>query len=84
MTNEYARGPAKKARNPIMLGDTNNQPVRRSSSDWVAFSLSETLGDNNARNWIEAKKANPTHKKAVGFGKNSEETASPINQNGLN
>ena len=68
----------------MMLGDTNNQPVNRSSSDWVALSFDETLGDNNARSWIDAKKANPTHKKANGFGKNSEVTATPIIQKGLN
>ena len=68
----------------MMLGDTNSQPVSLSSSDWVAFSFNETLGDNKALSWIDAKKANPTHKKAVGFGKNSEETARPIIQKGLN
>jgi hypothetical protein len=52
----------------MMLGETNSQPVRRSSSDWVAFSFLETLGDKSARSWIDEKNANPTAKKAKGFG----------------
>ena len=32
----------------MMLGDTNSQPVSLSSSDWVAFSFKDTLGDKSA------------------------------------
>ena len=67
-----------------MLGETKSQPVRRSSSDWVAFSFIETLGDKSARSWIDAKKANPTAKNESGFGKNSDVTAIPRIKNGLN